>query len=48
VSSLGRPVFSWGSENLSATGEAWRVYLDALRVADKTFDYGPLLAFSRS
>jgi Fic-DOC domain mobile mystery protein B len=48
VSSLGRPVFSWGSENLGAPEEVRRAYLDALRTADKTFDYGPLLAFARS
>lgn len=48
VSSLGQPVFSWGSGNLSAPGEARRAYLDALRTADQTFDYGPLLAFARS
>jgi Fic-DOC domain mobile mystery protein B len=48
VRSLGRPVFSWGSENLSAQREARRLYLDALRTADKTFDYEPLLAFARS
>ena len=48
VSSLGRPVFSWGSENLGAPGEARRAYLDALRTADRSFDYVPLLAFARS
>ena len=48
VSSLGRPVFSWGSENLGSPGETRRAYLDALRTADRIFDYGPLLAFARS
>jgi Fic-DOC domain mobile mystery protein B len=48
VRTFGRPVFSWGSQNLSATGEARRAYLDALRIADATFDYESLLAFARS
>jgi len=48
VRALGRPVFSWGSKDLSAIGEARRVYLDALRTADNSFEYGPLLAFARS
>jgi Fic-DOC domain mobile mystery protein B len=48
ASVLGRPAFTWGSENLNAPGEARRAYLDALRTADKQYDYRPLLEFARS
>ena len=48
VSVLGEPVFTWGSENLNAPGEARRTYLEALRTADKQYDYRPLLEFARS
>lgn len=45
---LGRPVFTWGSENLSNPGEARRIYLEALRTADSIYDYQPLLEFARA
>ena len=48
VSVLGGPVFTWGSENLNDPGEARRTYLEALRTADKQYDYRPLLKFARS
>jgi Fic-DOC domain mobile mystery protein B len=43
----GRPVFSWGSKDLIAPGEARNEYLSALRNADKG-DFTPLLRFIRS
>ena len=43
----GRPVFSWGSKDLIARGEARNEYLSALRNADKG-DFTPLLRFIRS
>jgi Fic-DOC domain mobile mystery protein B len=43
---LGRPAFTWGSENLVKKGEARKAYLEAVRVADEG-DIGPLLRFSR-
>ncbi|MDR3687415.1 MAG: mobile mystery protein B [Coriobacteriia bacterium] len=48
ASTLGEPVFTWGSENLGSPGEARRSYLQALRTADGHFDYAPLLEFARS
>ena len=48
VNVLGEPAFSWGSENLNGSGRARRDYLDALRTADKLFDYSALLEFARS
>jgi Fic-DOC domain mobile mystery protein B len=45
---LGEPAFTWGSENLSDPGEARRAYLEALRTADRLYDYGPLVEFARS
>lgn len=48
ASALGEPVFTWGSENLSSSGEARRSYLEALRTADSQYDYRPLLEFARS
>lgn len=44
---LGRPRFSWGSQNLTDPGKTRTQYIDALRAADN-HDYGPLLAFVRS
>ncbi len=43
----GRPVFSWGSNDLILPGEARNKYLSALRNADKG-DFTPLLRFIRS
>ena len=43
---LGRPIFSWGSENL-VKGEARTRYLDAIRAGDNG-DIQPLLKFARS
>lgn len=48
VHGIGGSVFSWGSENLGAPGEARQAYLEALRRADEVFDYAPLMAFARS
>jgi Fic-DOC domain mobile mystery protein B len=45
---LGEPAFTWGSENLSSPGDPRRAYLSALRLADRTYDYGPLVEFARS
>jgi Fic-DOC domain mobile mystery protein B len=45
---LGAPTFTWGSENLSGSGEARRSYLEALRTADSLYDYRPLVEFARS
>ena len=39
--------FSWGSHNLTDTGETRTQYIEALQAADR-HDYGPLLAFVRS
>jgi len=44
---LGRPIFSWGSADLTQGGDARQRYLEALSSADRG-DYGPLLEFSRS
>jgi Fic-DOC domain mobile mystery protein B len=43
----GHPVFSWGSMELTAPGEARNDYLSALRTADKG-DFTPLLKFARA
>ena len=45
---LGARQFTWGGANLTGEGEARSAYFAALRVADRTFEYGPLLAFARS
>ena len=42
-----QPVFSWGASNLSTENDARRIYLQAVRAADK-FDHSLLLAFARS
>ena len=44
---LGRPIFSWGSADLTQVGDARQRYLNALQSADHG-DYGPLVEFSRS
>jgi Fic-DOC domain mobile mystery protein B len=43
---LARPIFSWGSKNLTKKGEARSLYLAALREADKN-NYMPLIRFAR-
>lgn len=43
---LGRPIFSWGSVNLTKKGEARTHYLAALREADEN-NYRPLIQFAR-
>lgn len=43
---LGRPLFSWGSINLTAQGAARSAYLKALREADEN-DYRSLIEFAR-
>ena len=48
IEQLGQASFTWGTQDLSASGVARKVYLDALRHADKTDDFGPLVAFARS
>jgi len=48
VVALGGKKFTWGGVDLTGEGEARSRYLDALRCADKSFDYEPLLEFSRS
>ena len=45
---LDRPVFTWGGADLSRPGRVRTRYLDALRTADTSYDYGPLTAFARS
>jgi Fic-DOC domain mobile mystery protein B len=44
---LGRPRFTWGSENLAQAGDCRQRYLSALKAADRR-EYGPLLEFVRS
>jgi Fic-DOC domain mobile mystery protein B len=43
---FGRPLFSWGSINLTAQGAARSAYLNALRAADEN-DYQLLIEFAR-
>ncbi|MHB1340549.1 MAG: mobile mystery protein B [Coriobacteriia bacterium] len=47
VSALGEPAFSWGAEELSTPGSAREAYLAALRHADRTQDFAPLVSFAR-
>lgn len=44
---LAQTRFSWGGNNLAASGEVRRAYIDALSAADR-HDIVPLLAFARS
>ena len=44
---LGQKRLTWGQGNLAAAGEVRRLYIDALRAADR-HDLAPLLAFVRS
>lgn len=48
VVALGGRRFTWGSADLTGTGEARSNYLRALQKADRDFDYEPLLVFARS
>ncbi len=48
VVALGGKRFTWGRVDLTAAGEVRSAYLSALRTADASFDYGPLLFFARS
>ncbi len=48
VAEFGEPSFTWGAQDLSAPGSVRRAYLDALRHADRTQDFAPLVAFARS
>ncbi len=43
----GRPLFTWGSADITKAGDFRRSYIDALRAADKN-DIQPLLSFARS
>jgi Fic-DOC domain mobile mystery protein B len=43
----GRPIFTWGSADITQAGNFRRSYIDALRAADKN-EILPLLVFSRS
>ncbi len=45
---MGAPAFTWGNVKLRQDDIAKSVYLEALRTADKTGDYEPLLRFARS
>ncbi|MES9990648.1 MAG: mobile mystery protein B [Candidatus Thiodiazotropha sp.] len=47
LTTLGRPRFTWGRENLVDANETRQAYVDALRAADQ-HNYGPLVAFVRS
>ena len=48
VELLGEQAFTWGARDLGEEGSARAAYLEALRQADREFDYAPLLAFARS
>lgn len=48
VVALGGRRFTWGSADLTGTGDARSTYLRALQKADRDFDYKPLLAFART
>lgn len=48
VSLLGEPVFTWGGEDPGAPGDVRKAYLDALRHADRTQEFTPLVSFARS
>jgi Fic-DOC domain mobile mystery protein B len=45
---LGDQAFSWGARDFAEEGAARAAYLEALRLADREFDYALLLAFARS
>ncbi|MEW6291020.1 MAG: Fic family protein [Thermodesulfobacteriota bacterium] len=44
---LGRPRFTWASENLIQAGDCRQRYIITLKTADR-HEYGPLLEFVRS
>jgi Fic-DOC domain mobile mystery protein B len=48
VAQLGQRTFTWGAQDLSASGSVRRAYLDALRHADAAQEFSPLMAFARS
>jgi Fic-DOC domain mobile mystery protein B len=48
VAVLGRPVFTWGAQDLGEKGATRAAYLAALRLADQGTEFGPLVAFARS
>lgn len=48
VAALGRPVFTWGAQDLGQRSAARSAYLAALRRADQRADFEPLVTFSRS
>lgn len=48
VQTLGGSPFTWGREALNADGPARGQYLSALRSADESGEFGPLLRFARS
>lgn len=48
VTLLGEPVFSWGAAGLGNDCADRAAYLAALRHADRTQEFGPLVTFARS
>lgn len=48
VVKLGEQHFTWGAKELTSTGSSRSAYLEALRYADATQDFAPLVAFARS
>lgn len=48
VSLLGNPVFTWGANDPGAAAQVRQVYLNALRHADRTQEFAPLVSFARS
>ena len=42
-----RPLFSWGTGNISQQGDIRKQYIDALKIADQN-NFDPLLKFARS
>lgn len=47
VELLGQPPFDWGGQDIGSAGSGRQTYLGALRHADKTQDFEPLMAFAR-
>jgi Fic-DOC domain mobile mystery protein B len=47
VTDLGAELFTWGGVELTTPTNLRRDYLAALRHADSTIDFGPLIAFAR-
>lgn len=48
VTLLERPVFTWGARDIGVVGDARGAYLAALRQADRSSDFRPLIEFARS